>query len=227
MTDEEYKKHYENVYGQVIKLLGSVENAEDVAQETMITVFRKLHQWRGDCSLSSWIYRIGHNCALMSLRKMKSRDRLIDFRVMSELLDKDLRNYTCEMEDPILDKKMLDRNFDPEEKAIIKMSILGYSNKEMATIQGKTIAAIKSKRHRIKLKLRKPRKHSKENPVKMPIAEITKEEYKPSIPAKVYKFTPSIKPKNLPKPRKHTVGTGDIRPRTWDEYFNRKKVINE
>lgn len=47
------------------------EDARDCAQETMLKAWRALSQYRGDCSLESWLYRIAASCCLDHLRREK------------------------------------------------------------------------------------------------------------------------------------------------------------
>lgn len=53
------------------------EDAEEVAQDVLLKVSRKIDAFRGDSALSSWIYRITFNTAMSRLRRMK-RARQID-----------------------------------------------------------------------------------------------------------------------------------------------------
>lgn len=48
------------------------EDAEEVTQDVLIKVFRKIDAFRGDAALSSWIYRITFNTAMSRLRTGKS-----------------------------------------------------------------------------------------------------------------------------------------------------------
>jgi RNA polymerase sigma-70 factor, ECF subfamily len=52
-------------------LTGHRQDAEDLAQDTLVKVCRHLHAYRGDCALQSWIYRIVMNTQRDSLRKKK------------------------------------------------------------------------------------------------------------------------------------------------------------
>jgi len=47
------------------------EDAEEVAQDVLMKVFRKIHHFRGDSALSSWIYRITFNAAMSRLRNSR------------------------------------------------------------------------------------------------------------------------------------------------------------
>jgi len=49
------------VFGLVFRMLGSREEAEDLAQEVFVQVFKAIDQFRGESKLSTWIYRIAIN----------------------------------------------------------------------------------------------------------------------------------------------------------------------
>ncbi len=54
-----------------MKILNNPQDAEDVLQETFIKVYRHLGSFDGRSSLSTWVYRIATNEALMSLRRKR------------------------------------------------------------------------------------------------------------------------------------------------------------
>jgi RNA polymerase sigma-70 factor (ECF subfamily) len=54
-------------------LLHSQEDARDIYQEAFLRVYRKLPQFRFDCSFSTWLYRIVANLCLDQIRKRKVR----------------------------------------------------------------------------------------------------------------------------------------------------------
>ena len=51
------------------------EDAEEVAQDVLLKVHRKIDAFRGDAALSSWIYRITFNTAMSRLRRRGSAAR--------------------------------------------------------------------------------------------------------------------------------------------------------
>lgn len=57
-------KYKSPVYWHVRRLVVSHDDAQDATQETFVRVFRSLRQFKGECSLRSWIYRISTNEAL-------------------------------------------------------------------------------------------------------------------------------------------------------------------
>ena len=62
---------------------GNREAAEDCGQEAMIRIWRNLANYRGECALESWVYRIAANCCMDWLRK-KKRDRSVSMEPMRE-----------------------------------------------------------------------------------------------------------------------------------------------
>lgn len=54
-------RYREPIYWHIRRLVVRHDDAQDVAQETFVRVFRSLHQYRADCSLRSWIYQIATN----------------------------------------------------------------------------------------------------------------------------------------------------------------------
>jgi RNA polymerase sigma-70 factor (ECF subfamily) len=67
------RSYDQSVLRMAMNLLRSPEDARDVYQEAFLRVFRKLPQFRFDCSFSTWLYRIVANLCLDQLRKRKVR----------------------------------------------------------------------------------------------------------------------------------------------------------
>ncbi|MEZ4593821.1 MAG: sigma-70 family RNA polymerase sigma factor [Chloroflexota bacterium] len=57
----------------LLRLLGNEQDAEDVLQETFLNAFRAIDSFEGRSSLSTWLYRIAYNAAMMRLRRPKTR----------------------------------------------------------------------------------------------------------------------------------------------------------
>jgi len=59
------------IYNLALRILRNKEDAEDILQETFLTVVEKLHTFDGRSGFFTWIYRIATNASLMKLRKKK------------------------------------------------------------------------------------------------------------------------------------------------------------
>ena len=64
-------RYYEMIYRLAIKMVNNPQDAEDILQETFIKAYRHLEKFDGRSSLSTWLYRIATNEALMFLRRQK------------------------------------------------------------------------------------------------------------------------------------------------------------
>lgn len=61
----------DRIYNLALRILRNREDAEDVLQETFLTVIQKLNTFDGRSNFFTWIYRIATNASLMKLRKKK------------------------------------------------------------------------------------------------------------------------------------------------------------
>jgi RNA polymerase sigma-70 factor (ECF subfamily) len=66
-------RYSKRVYNLALRIVRNKEEAEDVLQDTFLTVVAKLHTFDGRSSFFTWLYRIATNSALMLLRKKKIR----------------------------------------------------------------------------------------------------------------------------------------------------------
>ena len=60
------------IFQLAFRYLRNHEDAEEVVQDVLLKVFRKIEAFRGDSALSSWIYRITFNTAMSRLRRTKA-----------------------------------------------------------------------------------------------------------------------------------------------------------
>lgn len=64
---------YKNmVFTLAFRMLKNREEAEEVAQDTFVKVFRSLEKFKGDAKFSTWVYRITYNGCLDRLKKLKN-----------------------------------------------------------------------------------------------------------------------------------------------------------
>lgn len=79
-------QYQEPLYNHIRRLLVSHEDAQDALQETFVRVFRSWNTFRGDSSLSTWLYRIATNESLRILNARKNRENLSDDDMQKELI---------------------------------------------------------------------------------------------------------------------------------------------
>src|SRR6266496_3163201 len=67
--EEVVRRTHRHVYTQALRLVGDPQEAEDVAQEAYLRVYRGLAGFRGDAQFETWLYRIVANAAMSHLRR--------------------------------------------------------------------------------------------------------------------------------------------------------------
>jgi RNA polymerase sigma-70 factor, ECF subfamily len=143
------------------KLAGDDE-AEDLAQETFSKVSRSLNNFRGQSSLSTWIYKIATNIAIDRIRKNKPTKNDLAFDALDEVEDKNIwTGESHSVDDHVIRKEMNDciRNVVfrlPETyRAVIVLSEFeGFKNEDIAKILGLRLESVKIRLHRARLKLK-------------------------------------------------------------------------
>jgi len=78
-------QHKNLVFTVALRMLKNKEEAEEVAQDTFIKVFKYLDKFNGDCKLSTWIYRIAYNACLDQLKKSKRKRNEVAFAELNSM----------------------------------------------------------------------------------------------------------------------------------------------
>lgn len=163
----ELVRRYEGkVYQLALRLTGNQMDANDVIQEVFLSVYQKLHTFRGQAAFSSWLYRITANASFAKLNQRKraaavSIDDVMPavegqspggtFSEWSQKPDTILFNKEARA---ALEKAISDL---PEEfrTVVILRDVENQSNQEVAEILNLSVAAVKSRLHRARLALRR------------------------------------------------------------------------
>src|ERR1700757_4503417 len=72
-----FRDYAPRVYNLARRMLGNDADAEDVTQEVLLQVVRKLDSFRGEAALTTWLHRVTTNAALILRRNTARRDRLL------------------------------------------------------------------------------------------------------------------------------------------------------
>lgn len=149
------------VYRFARRLLKDDAAAEDVLQETFLTAHRKLASWRGDGSLKGWLFAIARSEVLMQRRRRVGEPK--DYEAVESLPQlgadagwgnpMDPHTLAERLEERTLMERLLD-SLEPEEREVLQLrDIEGLSGEETAAALGLTLAAMKSRLHRARLRL--------------------------------------------------------------------------
>ena len=153
------------IYRLALKMLGMPLEAEDVLQNTFLKAFQHVKDFEGRSNISTWLYRIASNEALMLLRKQRPEITLSD--VTPE--DDEIRDYSPEQfidwrhlpEEEFLSTESqaaLDhavRNLPENQRIVfILRDIEGLSIQETGEALNLSEAAVKTRLLRARLRLR-------------------------------------------------------------------------
>src|SRR5579884_3281978 len=73
-AEQVYRDYAPRVYNLARRMLGNDADAEDVTQDVLLQVVRKLDTFRGDAAFTTWLHRVTVNAALAARRKRARRD---------------------------------------------------------------------------------------------------------------------------------------------------------
>ena len=146
-------------------ITGTTSDAEEVVQDAVWTVVRKIHTFRGDSALGTWIYRIVVNAAYQKLRGRRRAPAEVSWDQVSGVVDghgEAVVDWSSRVEDPAVqtDLRMaLTAAIDelPAEfrSVFLLRDVEGLSNHEISEALGIGVALAKSRAHRARLFLRK------------------------------------------------------------------------
>ncbi|MEZ0396101.1 MAG: sigma-70 family RNA polymerase sigma factor [Anaerolineales bacterium] len=151
------------IYRLALKMLGNEQDAEDVLQNTFLQVFRHMKEFEARSSLSTWLYRIAANEALMLLRRRRPETALTDNLPDEEPLEEPAQfiDWCCLPEEELLSaegRARLDEAIRllPETLRVVFLlrDIEGLSIQETSQALGLSETAVKTRLLRARLRLR-------------------------------------------------------------------------
>lgn len=152
------------VYRLALRMTGSEQDAEDIAQETFIKVIKSLPGFEGRSQLTTWIYRIAMNESLMNLRRRKPAGSTVEIdaeKDEEEGAEIEIVDWASQPEAELLNsegKQQLDlaiaRLPESMRSVFTLRDLQGLSIEETASVLGISIANVKTRLLRARLKLR-------------------------------------------------------------------------
>ncbi|WP_405607460.1 RNA polymerase sigma factor [Polaribacter sp. Asnod1-A03] len=154
----------QKVFGTCISFIPNKEDAEDVAQEVFLEVFKSINKFKGDSKLSTWIYKIATNKCLEFIRKKNTKKRFAFMQtILGNEIPIDKTSYFTEVNHPgiLLENKEKSAiifkaiNTLPESQRVVftLAKIDGKSYQEIVEITGKSLSSVESVMFRAKKSL--------------------------------------------------------------------------
>jgi RNA polymerase sigma-70 factor, ECF subfamily len=167
LTPEQVFRDYgSRVYNLARRMLGRDADAEDVTQDVLLQVVRKLPTFRGESALPTWLHRITVNAALIHRRKRGQREQHEVHNPLEGILEEEhhlapVKRWHVRPDDHALDvetHQLIEEAIAglPESyrDVFVLADVEGLSNPEIADMLGLSVAAVKSRLHRARLLMR-------------------------------------------------------------------------
>lgn len=168
---EVVRRYQDRIYSLVYRMVSNPQEAEDVAQDVFISFYTSIDGFRGDCSLSTWLYRIAVNHSRNRLKYLKirreHRDQSYHEREQRGIEEKStLAGSSFQAHVPRPDQvaagrelegivaRVLDALPADQRSLIVCRDIEGLSYQEMVEIFDLPLGTLKSRLHRARLALK-------------------------------------------------------------------------
>lgn len=154
----------DRIYRLALKMVGNVQDAEDILQETFIKAFNNIDQFEGRSKISTWLYRIAANESLMLLRKRKGNTVQLDMPLETDdgdLIPRQILDWCCLPEKELMSsetqkhiRQAIKTLSDVNRAAFILRDVEGLSTQETAEALDISESAVKVRLMRARMQLR-------------------------------------------------------------------------
>jgi RNA polymerase sigma-70 factor (ECF subfamily) len=152
-----YREHVNRVYSLCARMVADRSRAEELTQDVFVRAWEKLHLFRGESSLATWLHRLTVNLVL-NARKSEGRQRTRFEENDDEMGGMDALPGVVGM--PLAPGDLLDLEEAVERlppgarRVFVLHDVEGYKHEEIAEMLGVTSGATKAQLHRARLLLR-------------------------------------------------------------------------
>jgi len=157
----------ERAYRLAVGITGNEQDAEEVVQDALWSVVRKIDTFR-ESALGSWLYRIVANAAYQKLRGRQGQRRDVSLDEVLPLFDERGRHvgptadWSARVDDPSIQTELrlaltaaIDELPAGSRTMLVLRDVEGLSNTEVAEVLGTSVPVVKTRVHRARLFLRK------------------------------------------------------------------------
>jgi len=162
-----FREYAPRIYNIARRMLGNDADAEDVTQDVLLQVVRKLDTFRGESQLGTWLHRVTVNAALAHRAKRATRQKYEGGNVTDDLPAADdgrpgaLRRWNVQPDEPVLAaeqaeliEQAIHRLPEPFRDVYVLADVEGLPNSEIAEMLDMSVPAVKSRLHRARLRMR-------------------------------------------------------------------------
>jgi RNA polymerase sigma-70 factor (ECF subfamily) len=164
------ERHSSRAYRVAYGITGNSADAEEAVQDAFLALYQNADTFEGRAALSTWLYRVVTNAALMKRRGRrhevevpleirlpdfhKNGHRSGDLRLLMGDWSQDPESALLSQETRTLIQRAIEALPDLYRTVVVLRDMEGLSNEEVADIIGESVAAVKSRLHRARMALR-------------------------------------------------------------------------
>lgn len=146
-----YDTHVDRVFRLAYRMAGDDELAQDFTQDVFIRAFERLHQFRGEAALSTWLHSITVSVTLNGLRKVKRlRQREIDLEAVPDIGGE----YRSEPDLKERLRRAVDALPDEQRLVFVMHEVEGYTHEEIGDTLDVPSGTSKARLSRARARLR-------------------------------------------------------------------------
>jgi RNA polymerase sigma-70 factor (ECF subfamily) len=161
-----FREYAPRIYHIARRMLGNDADAEDVTQDVLLQVIRKLDTFRGESQLSTWLHRVTVNAALAYRQKRANRQKYETAEVVDDLAEVTgpegpVHRWNVSPDEPVLAaeqteviEKAINALPEPFRDVYVLADVEGLPNAEIGELLGLSVPAVKSRLHRARLRMR-------------------------------------------------------------------------
>jgi RNA polymerase sigma-70 factor (ECF subfamily) len=150
-------KYQKPIINFIYRMTGNFQEAEDVAQEVFMKLYRSAYTYKGRSSFTTWLFRIASNLCCDSLRSSSHWDRVPIEKIRDGLQGKLLSPQELMESSELIQfiETAIGRLPNQQRQAIVLREYYGFSYTSIAEVADCSVTATKSRIHKAKQKLKK------------------------------------------------------------------------
>ncbi|HKW01273.1 MAG TPA: RNA polymerase sigma factor [Vicinamibacterales bacterium] len=138
------ERHRRAVYQLCYRFVGNHEDASDLAQDVFVRAFKGLGKFKGDSSLSTWLYRVGVNTCLNRVAIKKPATESIEASPRVDERAADPLDLVMRGERAVVVRRAIQR-LPPKQRATLVLRVYQeLSHEEIARVLGSSVGAVKA-----------------------------------------------------------------------------------
>jgi RNA polymerase sigma-70 factor (ECF subfamily) len=161
-----FREYAPRIYSLARRMLGNDADAEDVTQDVLLQVVRKLDTFRGESQLGTWLHRVTVNAALAHRQKRAKHQNQEAVNGIDEQAEPvgptgAVKRWNVSPDEPVLaaeQAELIDKAIkelpEPYRDVYVLADVEGLPNAEIGEMLGLNVPAVKSRLHRARLRMR-------------------------------------------------------------------------